>query len=190
MRKDSPQIADEVLAGEISLADVREIGIDHLKTGGRLEIARPALKELKKGTRKFTIRDLTNALQKRISDDVAAEVGYLVQYGSEAAGRLSCLGVSMLGGQTIGDLAKRVNSDGAYSQEEALALVNYIERVVHASQFRVNMANLSYAMGEGKFLYIAGVDAQYAGERFGKEEPRDIAASYSGLHQAVVGGWL
>jgi hypothetical protein len=190
MRKDSPQIADEVLAGEISLADVREIGIDHLKTGGRLEIARPALKELKKGTYHFTVQDLTKALQKRINSDVAAEVGYLVQYGSEAAGRLKCLGVGIFGGKTIGDLAKAVNPDGVSSQEEALAAVHYTERLVKTSGVNVNLANMSDVLGEGKFLYVAGVDVQYAAERIRKEEPRDIAASYSGLHKAVGGGWL
>jgi hypothetical protein len=190
MRKDSPQIADEVLAGEIRLADVREIGIDHLKTGGRLEIARPALKELRKGTRKFTVQDLTKALQKRISSDVAAEVGYLMQYGTEAADQLNCLGVGTFGGVTIGDLVKEVTSDGASSQEEALAVINYTERLVKASWLRVNLATVNEILGKGKFLYKAGVDAQYAADRIRDEEPRDIASSFSGLHQAVGGGWL
>lgn len=192
MRKDSPQIADEVLAGEIRLADVREIGIDHLKTGGRLEIARPALKELKRGTRKFTVRDLTKALQRRISSDVAAEVGYMMQYGTEAADQLNCLGVGTFGGLTIGDLVKEVVSDGASSQEEALAVINYTERLIHDSRprLRVNLANVNETLGKGKFLYKAGVDVQYAAERIMDEEIRDIASSFSGLHQAVGGGWL
>lgn len=190
MRKDSPQIADEVLAGEISLADVREIGIDHLKTGGRLEIARPALKELKKGTREFTVQDLSKALQKRIGNDVAAEVGYLTRYGAEATGRLSCLGVSIFGGKSIGDLVVAATIDGPSSQEEALAAINYTERLVKASNISVNLANVIEVLGKGKFLHGAGVDVKYAAERIRNEEPRDIASSFSGLHQAVGGGWL
>jgi hypothetical protein len=71
-----------------------------------------------------------------------------------------------------------------------LAAINYSERLVAASGMDVENLNVAEVLRKGKFLNEAGVDVRYAAERIHNEEPRDIAASFGGLHKAVGEGWL
>jgi len=195
MRKDSPKIADEVLAGEIRLADVREVGIDHLKTGNRLEIARPALKELKKGTDKFTVQDLSDLLQKRLFGGALVDaVSYMMQYGSSSSGLLlHRLGVGGFGGMTLDEMTKILYPHEDDPQEKGFAVIDYTARLLDSSGLAVDTYSkdrVFRVLSKGKFLHEAGVDVQYAAERIRDEEPREIAALFNGTHQAVGGGWL
>lgn len=190
MRKDSPKIADEVLSGEISLAHVREVGIDHLKTGGRLEIARPAFKELQKGTAEFTTDDLAHALyENRGAYEVRSHVDYMIKYGKSSLERLRNLGVGTFGGMKIGDLAARVTGE----DEEAIDVIEYTSRLVDSSGLKPDTRSwggMTELLEKGRFLHDAGVDVQYAAERIHAEEPREIAASFHDTHKAVGSGWL
>ena len=193
MRKDSPQIADEVLSGEISLSDVREVGIDNLKTGNRLETARPAFKELKNGTAKFTVQDLSKALHQRNPYDVAAEVGYMVRYGTEAIHQLRRLGVGVFGGMTIGEMASTLNPYVRVPQEELFSIINYTGRLVEASDMVFDTTSYNKVrevLEKGKFLHDAGVDVQYAAERIHDEDTQVIVATFNGAHKSMSSGWL
>lgn len=190
MRKDSPAVADEVLSGEIRLSDVRDVGIDNLKTGNRLEIARPAFKALKQGTDKFSIEDLRHALLQFGSyNNVAAHVGYLLKFGSDSLARLNNLGAGSIGGMNLGDLADRTGA----SDEDTLDVIDYTSRLVEASGLKVkprSWGDIADLLEKGKLLHDSGVDVQYAAERIHDEEPQVIVATFNGTPKAVSSGWL
>lgn len=196
MRKDSPRIADEVLSGEISLSDVREVGIDHLKIQNRLEIARPALKELQRGTDKFTVKDLASLFQKEYISpaELKLQRDYMIRYGSGSLSGLSVLGVdSRFSGTSLVILATNLYPEAKEPRPEALSVIDYTARLIQASGITKKIIS-SNSFGEatkvGKLLYEAGVDVQYAAERINDEDPQVIAATFHGTHKAVSSGWL
>jgi hypothetical protein len=192
MRKDSPKIADEVLSGEISLADVRKVGIDNLKTGDRLELARPAFKELQRGTAKFTVRDLTSLLERGRTSPVEMRLQreYLLRYGNESLKALSVLGVSHhFSRHSLVTLGANLYPDAKEIPDEALAVIEYTERLVRTSGLTVD-DRIRDVLNKGKLLYDNGVDVEYAAERIHDEDPQVIAATFNGTHRAVSSGWL
>lgn len=194
MRKDSPKIADEVLRGEIRLADVRAVGIDQLKTGDRLEIARPALKALAGGAAKFTTEDLSGLLQKRLfGDRLVLAVDYMIQCGGESSRLLKGLGVGGFWGMTLEEMADKLYPDVETPREEAFAVIDYSARLMDASGMEVDLCSkedVTEVLRKGQFLHESGVDMQYAAERIREDDVQTITALYNGAHRAVSDGWL
>jgi hypothetical protein len=194
MRKDSPKIADEVLRGEIRLADVRAVGIDHLKTGDRLEIARPALKALAAGSEKFTTEDLSGLLQKRLfGGELVSAVEYMIQCGGESSRLLKGLGVGGFWGMKLDEMADRLYPDVEIPREEAFAVIDYSARMVDASGMDLDLCSkedVTEVLRKGQFLHESGVDVQFAAERIREDDVQAIIAMSKGVHRAVSDGWL
>lgn len=195
MRKDSPKIADEVLAGAIRLADVREVGIDSLKTGNRLEIVSTAFRVLASGDAKFTTQELGSLLRKSLyGRELEYAVDYMVQRGGDASRRLKLLNIGGFGGLSLNEMEAHLYPDEDDAQAKAFPVIDYASRMVEAENGltveRYEKSSVTAVLSISKMLHDAGVDVEYAVARIHDQEPREIAASYEGLHNAVGGGWL